>query len=494
MDDPVATASFDDLIPEPTSLSTAEGAFSLTRTTPVVVADDAAGDAAALLGRYVDELLGEAPPLDGDGGGPAVRFTSADGEDDLGSEGYELDVTPERIEVRSNGRAGFLWAAQTLRQALVSAVPEPLDTASPIEVPSVTIRDVPRFEWRGFMLDVARHFFPVEVVESAIDLAASLKLNRFHLHLTDDQGWRLESAAYPELTEVGAQTAVGGGVGGYYTREEYREIVDYAFRRGVIVVPEIDMPGHTQAALASLPWLNCDGTSPPVRTDILVGLSSLCTDDERVYEFADDVIGELADLTTGPYIHIGGDEANQTDPDDYRRFVSRAAAIVRDHGKVPIGWEAIVDAEPGEDAVTQVWIGAEDDVDAIAAAGHGVVMSEASHSYLDMKYEETTPAGQAWAGFIDTERAYSWDPAAQVPAIPASSVIGVEACLWTEFVETPEQVELLILPRLAALAEVAWTAQAERSWDDFRRRVATFGPRWGAAGLTYTRDPGVPWP
>jgi len=248
----------------------------------------------------------------------------------------------------------------------------------------------------------------------------------------------------------------------------------------------------TNAALVSLPHLNCDGRAPEPYTGISVGFSSLCVDSGATYDFVTDVIGELAGLTPGSWIHIGGDESQATAPDDYRRFVARALSIVRRAGKIPVGWEEIGGADlSGGPVVAQHWI---DPAPAARAASKGaeIVMSPANRVYLDMKYDETT-SGNIWAGMIDTRTAYSWDPSSAAPGVRASRVIGVEGPLWTELVSTRAEIDARLLPRLPAVAEVGWTAQDARDWDAFRVRVAQHAPRWTAAGYGYTRDPAVPW-
>lgn len=494
---PIRRGSYDSLIPRPSQATPAEGAFLLTESTVVVTDSAEAVGAAQLLREYLQPATGldlpvvdagtEAPPDSG-----AIVFTSA-GAEGLGAEGYELRIGPEVVEIAADGGAGFGWAVQTLRQLLPAEFAGGRPLPGTWALPAGTVRDGPRFAWRGAMLDVARHFFPPDDVEQVIDLLASYKMNRLHLHLSDDQGWRLEIESRPELTEVGASTEVGGGPGGFYTQQEYRGIVEYAAERGIVVVPEIDMPGHTNAALASIPELNCDGVAPELYTGMSVGFSSLCIDKEETYQFVGDVIAELAALTPGPYVHIGGDEARATDPADYRRFIERTGAIVRSHSKTPVGWDEIATVALGSDAVIQHWLSPEN---ARAAAGQraSVVMSPGSRAYMDMKYDASSPIGNTWAGFVNTQTAYEWDPATHVPDVPADLVVGVEAPLWTEFVTTLDEIELMMLPRLPGYAELGWSAADGRNWDEYRQRLARQAPRWTAAGRTFTADPVVPWP
>jgi hexosaminidase len=358
-----------------------------------------------------------------------------------------------------------------------------------------TIADRPRYAYRGAMLDVARHFHTVEQVERYIDQLALYKINRLHLHLTDDQGWRIAIASRPRLASYGGSTQVGGGTGGYYTRAEYQQIVRYAASRYMTVVPEIDMPGHANAALASYGELNCDGVPRALYTGTAVGFSSLCVPKPTTTEFADDVIREIAAMTPGPYLHIGGDEARVTSRADYVAFMDRAQQIVRRYGKTVIGWHQITGADPAPGAIAQYWgtKGDEEPVAAAAQAGTRLIMSPANHAYLDMKYDEETPIGQKWAGYIEVQKAYDWNPATVVLGAPASAVLGVEAPLWSETVTDSSEIEYLAFPRLPAIAEVGWSPAATHSWASFRQRLAAQGPRWTALGINYYRSPQVPW-
>lgn len=337
------------IIPMPTYVMAAEGTFTLTPASAIVV--DPATPELLALGDYLAELLrrptGFALPVQVSGDAPAANSLTLSldpATDSLSEEGYELRVAPEGVSLIAPRPAGLFYGVQTVRQLLPATV-ESAAQPGPWTLPAGTIRDTPRFGWRGLMLDVSRHFFGVEDVKRLIDLAALYKLNRLHLHLTDDQGWRIEIASWPELTRLGGQTAVGGGPGGYYSQADYSDIVAYAAARHITIVPEIDLPGHTNAALAAYPELNCDGVAPAPYTGTNVGFSSLCLDKEITYRFIDDVIDEVAALTPGDFIHIGGDEAHSTPKDDYVRFIERVEGIVAAHGKRMVGWEEIGQAE-----------------------------------------------------------------------------------------------------------------------------------------------------
>ena len=401
----------------------------------------------------------------------------------LGPEGYRLEVRGGEARIDAEGDAGRFYAQETLRHLSAGGAP-----------PDVSIADRPRFAYRGVMLDVARHFFGVADVCRLIDHAAAYKLNVLHLHLSDDQGWRLAIDAWPRLTEFGAQLAVGGDQGGFYTKDDYRAIVRYAAERFVTVVPEIDTPGHTHAALCSYPELAGGAESSPY-TGTDVGFSSLDAHDELTYRFLDDVFGELAALTPGPYLHIGGDEAHSTSHDDYLAFMARVQPLVAKHGKRLVGWEEIASAPLGAGSLVQYWntMGerGHDLARAAAAQGAQLIMSPGDRVYLDMKYNAGTPLGQSWAGHVEVRDSYDWDPATLVDGVPEAAIAGVEAPVWTETLRTLRDVETMLFPRLCAAAEVAWTPQEQRDWEDFRARVAAEGPRWDAAGVAYTRSPQI---
>jgi hexosaminidase len=342
------------------------------------------------------------------------------------------------------------------------------------------------------MLDVARHFFGVGEVKRLVDLMALYKLNRLHLHLSDDQGWRIAIRSWPRLTSHGSRTAVGGGSGGRYTQREYASIVSYARERFVEVVPEIDMPGHVNAALSSYGRLACDGVAPAPYTGIEVGFSSLCIRKEETYAFVDDVVRELSRLTPGPYLHVGGDEAHSTDPDDYAYFVDRVQRIVRRHGKRMIAWEEASRAALHRTSVAQHWQRPELARRAVAQ-GARLIMSPAAKAYLDMKYTQRTPIGLTWAGTTSVRDAYEWDPAMQVDGVSERDVLGVEAPLWSETVETRADLDFLVFPRLLGHAEVAWSPAEGRSWPDYRRRLASHGERLGALDVGFHRSPEIRW-
>lgn len=420
------------------------------------------------------------------------------------NEGYTLDITADTIRLVARTSAGLFWGVATLRQLLpwgIEAEHSALRLAPTVSVPSGRITDVPRFAWRGSMLDVARHFFTVDEVMQHIDLMALYKLNRLHLHLADDQGWRIVIASWPKLTQVGGSTEVGGASGGFYTKADYTDIVRYAAARHIVVVPEIDMPGHTNAAIAAYPRLGCsrptpsifgEGTQPAgVYTGIRVGWSALCPDKAITWRFVNDVVREIAAMTPGAYVHIGGDEVEVLSHKQYARFVERAQAIVAKYGKTMVGWEEVGKATLRPGSIAQLW---RSDTALLAVKqGNQLIMSPGPRTYLDMKYTPTTEVGLRWAGYIELQTAYDWDPATYSPGLTESSILGVEAPLWSETIKNLNAAQYLLMPRLPALAEVGWSATAQRSWEGFRTRIAAHAPRWRLLGINYYPSPQVAW-
>ena len=482
--------TMDNLIPLPVSVAETGDSFTLSRDTVIRV--EPASDEMLAIGKYLADALAAAvgldlpvEPLVGAPQPGSIVLSTANADTSLGQEGYDLTVTAETATLRAPQPEGVFRGIQTLRQLLPAEVDSAADQPAGWLLPGGVIRDQPRYPWRGVMLDVARHFRTVDDVKRVIDLMALYKLNHLHLHLTDDQGWRLMIESWPKLAEIGGSTAVDGDPGGYYTQAEYSELVEYARSRYIDIVPEIDMPGHTNAALASYPDLNCDDQSPALYTGIEVGFSSFCIDKEVTYTFLDDVIGELAALTPGPYIHIGGDEAHSTPDDDYRRFVQRVQSIVQAHGKQMLGWAEIAQIDLAPDSVAQYWQG--DFGSRAAAQGVKVIMSPADRIYLDMKYDDSTPLGLNWAGNIDVERAYSWDPAKLFPDVGEDDILGVEAPVWTETLDNMDDLEFMVFPRLLGLAEIGWSPAEGRSWDEYRARLAVHAARLDALGVSYYR-------
>jgi hexosaminidase len=425
-----------------------------------------------------------------------IQLGLADTPDMTKSEEYQLEVTAETVRLTASEPAGVFNGVQTLRQFLLPLTEDEMSEAFCWEFPGGMITDYPRFPYRGAHLDVARHFFSVDEIKQIIDYLAQYKINHLHLHLTDDQGWRIEIESWPKLTEIGGSTEVGGGPGGYYTQAEYTDLVEYARDRFITVVPEVDMPGHTNAALASYAELNCDDEQEDLYTGTDVGFSSLCVNKDVTYEFVDDVIRELAELTPGPYIHIGGDEADPLSAEEYDKFMDRVIPIVENYDKRPIGWHQVLQADPPESTVAQYWYPGREAPEVAEAAqeGHEIIMSPASHAYLDMKYNEDTNIGLSWAGTTSLRGTYEWEPGNFVEGVDESSIKGVETALWSETVDSLDDAEFMLFPRLPAVAELGWSSKSKTSWEDFRRPIATHIRRWDLMDINYFASPDVAKP
>ncbi|WP_235023847.1 beta-N-acetylhexosaminidase [Streptomyces sp. WAC05374] len=491
-----------DIVPAPASVRPGGDPYTLTPRTRIHV-DDGAREArrvAAYLADVLRPSTGYALPVVDDDAGPGgIRLRLTGREAALGEEGYRLESGRRGVTLTARTPAGLFHGVQTLRQQLPASIEEDTRRRGPWQVAGGTITDTPRYGYRGAMLDVSRHFFTVGQVKRYIDQMALYKINKLHLHLSDDQGWRIAIDSWPRLATHGGSTQVGGGPGGYYTKAQYKDIVAYAASRHLEVVPEIDMPGHTNAALASYAELNCDGVAPPLYTGTEVGFSSLCVAKEITYDFVDDVVREIAALTPGRYLHIGGDEAHSTSHEDYVAFMDRAQATVATYGKTVIGWHQLTGANPARGALVQYW-GLDRTSDAekarvarAAQNGTRLILSPADRLYLDMKYTKDTPIGLSWAGYVEVRRSYDWDPGAYLPGVPDSAVAGVEAPLWTETVSSSAHIDLMAFPRLLGAAELGWSPAASHDWEAYRLRLAGQGPRMEALGIDFHRSPQVPW-
>jgi hexosaminidase len=474
------------LIPKPASILQSEGEFVVSPDVNIFVTDNTSE--VVSIGRFLADFLRQATNDDfniyvGSQNAKSIQLTLS-GDASLGEEGYELSITTDSVQLSASRPAGLFYGVQTLRQLL------PTYASGTVSLPALSIRDIPRFAWRGAMLDVARHFFGVEDVKRYIDLISHYKMNRLHLHLSDDQGWRIEIKSWPRLTETGGSTQVGGEKGGFYTQEQYKEIVEYARSRYVTIVPEIDTPGHTNAALASYAELNSSEEAPQLYTDTQVGFSSLWINSEITYKFLNDVIRELTALTPGPYIHIGGDEARSTPEEDYKYFIKRVQEIVASHGKTAVGWSEIGEAELLPGTIAQIWIPA--GYENARRQGAKIILSPASKVYLDMKYDASTPLGLDWAGLIPVQASYDWEPGAYMEGLEEDDILGVEAPLWTETVQTMEDIEYMTFPRLPGIAELAWSPKG-KGWEEYRQRLAVHGKRMEAMGIHFFRSPDVDW-
>jgi len=493
------------IIPTPESITIGTGApFAITKAT-VIRVDNGSAEAlqvaeafGALVRTATDyplpaSLVPVGAPDTTPGAGNAIHLALASDRASLGDEGYELTVNADAVRLIAYRPAGLFHGVQTLRQLLPAKIESEIGIDRPAwYIPAVTISDHPRFAWRGTMLDVARHFFTVKEVEQFIDIAALYKMNVFHLHLSDDQGWRIAIPSRPLLTSVGSLSQVGGGKGGFYTRDDWNEIVRYAQERYITIVPEIEMPGHSYAAMSSYPAVACANRpagSSYTGTD--VGWSTFCVDSEPTYALLDDIIREIAAMTPGDYIHIGGDEVATLASAQYIKFVERVQKIVNAHGKRMIGWEEITKAHLLTTTIAQQW--KSDSATAALQYGSKLIMSPSDRIYLDMKYDDSTGLGLNWAANIEVRASYDWDPATYMKGVPESAIIGVEAPLWSETLQNITAAEYLIMPRLPAVAEVAWSPQSRRNWEDFRTRLASHATRWNQLGLNWYRSPQVAW-
>lgn len=514
------------IVPIPQKLTPLPGSFPLSASTHVVVNPDDP-DARSVATMFIEAVTPSfitAPPLSR---GPApdsnaVVFSLVDGgTNPIPPEGYRLDVSDRRVVITASKPAGLFYGVQTLLQLL------PAETASHypamkkwLSIPCVSIEDAPRFPWRGMHLDVSRHFFPKEFIKHYIDLLAMYKLNVFHWHLTDDNGWRIEIKKYPKLTRVGAWRVnrenqpwtkwtppTPGEVatyGGYYTQDDVREIVTYAAQRFVTVLPEIEMPAHSVEALAAYPQFSCTGGPFYVLPGgYWPNANIFCAGNESTFRFLDDVLDEVAALFPCPYIHIGGDEADKTNwencPKDQARmkalgltnveqlqsyFIKRIEQHLNSIGKRMIGWDEILQGGLAPDATVMSWRGTQGGIDA-AKQGHDVVMSPTRYCYFDYaqgKSGEPVAVG----GFLPLDTVYSYEvmPPGLTPA-EQKHILGAQANLWTEYVTTPIHAEYMLLPRMLALSEDVWSNPERKDYADFLNRLLYHYARFDAMGVSY---------
>lgn len=490
------------IIPRPMKMFVAEGAFVLKPDTVIL-----AGAGVNLEASYLAEILAPATgfklqvkDLSGLSTPPNSIVLKLDTSlQRLGAEGYTLHIDKERINISALKPAGIFYACQTLRQLL----PEKIFSKTKVTdvewaIPCVTIEDKPRFGWRGQLLDCCRHFFSVDTIKRTIDLLALHKMNRLHWHLTEDQGWRLEIKRYPALTEIGAWRINKDGkrYGGFYTQEEVREIVAYAAARHITVVPEIEMPGHSVAALASYPELGCTGGPYTVANEWGVFEDVYCAGNETVFTFIENVLDEVMMLFPSQYIHIGGDECpkerwkkcprcqarikaeNLKDEHELQSyFIKRIDAYLTSKGRQLIGWDEILEGGLAPNAIVQSWRGVKGGI-AAASQGHDVIMSPTSHCYLDYSY----------AG-IPLEKAYSFEPVPEeLTPEQTRHILGLEGNLWSERVPNQDRLDFQVYPRLCALAEVAWSPKELRDWGNFSKRMEVHFRRLDILGVKYGYD------
>jgi hexosaminidase len=515
------------IIPQPESLTVGRGVFKLTAGT-VMYADAATTDLARRFAASLAPATGLTVPVRAGAAAATsgIRVIRDARLTRLGNEGYELVVTPRLVTVRAREAAGAFYGLQTVRQLLPPEIFREARVDSVAwTVPAVRVVDRPRFAWRGAHLDVCRHFMPKEFVKKYIDLLALQKMNTFHWHLTDDQGWRIEIRKYPRLTQVGGwrtQTLVGHQPsgdsttwqydgkrhGGFYTQDDVREIVAYARDRFVNVVPEIEMPGHALAAIAAYPELGVTGQ--PADVGMRWGVyANILNADESTVTFMQDVLTEVIALFPSRFIHVGGDEADKalwkTSPRIQERirelgvkdehelqswFIRRMDTFLTEKGRRLVGWDEILEGGLAPGATVMSWRGTNGGIEA-ARSGHDVVMAPTSHTYLDY-YQSRNTLGEPLAigGYLPLETVYAFDPIpAELEAEHQSRILGGQGQLWTEYLDGPKQVEYMAFPRLTALAEVLWSPKSRRNYPDFLARLDEHLRRLSILDVAY-RPPG----
>lgn len=407
-------------------------------------------------------------------------------------ERYSLVVDEAGVTATAAEPAGLLHAVQTLRQLVEASGPGD----EPARVPHVVVHDAPRYPWRGLSVDLARTFFGLDALRAVIDVAAAYKLNVLHLHLTDDQGWRIESPSRPELAKLSSGSDTSGGEGGHLSLADFRALQDHAAERFVRVVPEIDVPGHINAATHVYGDLMPDGVATDAYSGIEVGFSRLTFDLPATEPFLRDVFTDLAHATDGEHVHLGGDEVLKMEPAEYARFVELCERLILESGKKPVAWQEAAKAPLRPGTIVQYWDTHPMDltylVDA-AKAGARIILSPANRVYLDMKYTADFGLGQDWAGLVEVRDSYDWEPEQVVPGLPVETIEGVEAAVWTERIPTLDALFTMLLPRLSAVAEVGWTAPDRKDWDGFRRRVAREAHVWRRAGIAFHESAQVDW-
>lgn len=496
------------VIPRPARMSASSGTYTLSADSRIT-ANAGLQAVAEFLAQRLRPATGWPFPIGPAAEKAAITLQLDTANSALGEEGYTLSVRESGIQISAATPRGAFYGCQTLLQLLPPHIdgPRPVDGIS-WTLPGVEIADAPRFPWRGMHLDVSRHFVPKDSVKKYIDLLARYKLNIFHWHLTDDQGWRIEIAKYPKLTDIGAwRMERGERYGGYYTRDDIREVVEYAHSRFITVVPEIEMPGHSLAALAAYPELSCTGGPFEVRPEWGIFDDVYCAGNEQTFDFWQDVLAEVFELFPDPYVHVGGDECPKTrwnacpkcqeriraeglkDENELQSYViRRMERFLSAHGKRLIGWDEILEGGLAPGAVVMSWRGMEGGI-AAAQAGHDVIMTPTAHCYLD--YPQTrdpgrTPPEHHW--YLPIETVYDLEPVPdEIPPEKARHILGSQANVWTEFMENTDHVEEMILPRLCALAETIWSPKESRDWNDFQARLNAHYARFDARGLNYHR-------
>jgi hexosaminidase len=509
------------IIPAPVSITALKGSFVFTDKSRIILStlNNETRLAADYLALLVKNPTGLVLPVE-EGIKPARNsvFMTLDTAV-KNDEGYLLTVTEKKIIIKAKSAVGLFYAVQTIRQLLPPEVEkQAVVEGIKLSVPACEIKDAPRFVYRGMHLDVCRHMFPVTYIKRYIDMIALHKMNTFHWHLTDDQGWRIEIKKYPKLTETGAfrkETIVGHAgkppfvydgkpYGGFYTQNEVREIVAYAASKFVTVIPEIEMPGHALAALASYPELSCTGG--PFETGTKWGIVDdvYCAGKEGTFSFLEDVLTEVIDLFPGKYIHIGGDECpkarwekcpfcqkrikdeglkNEQELQSY--FIQRIEKFLISKGRKIIGWDEILEGGLAPEATVMSWRGTSGGI-AAAKEKHDVIMTPSKYVYLD--YYQCEPEGEPLAigGYLPLERVYSFNPMpSELTVDEQKYILGVQGNVWTEYIPTPEQMEYMAYPRMFAIAEAGWSPERLKDFEEFLSRLDILKKRYDAIGINY---------
>jgi hexosaminidase len=509
------------IIPAPVSLILLKGNFVFSDKSRIILStlNSETKLAAEFLAQLVKNPTGLELPIE-EGSKPVRRgvFMTLDTMI-KNNEGYLLTITPKKIIIQAKSAAGLFYAVQTIRQLLpVEVENQSFKEDLVLSVPACEIKDEPRFTYRGMHLDVGRHMFPVSSIKRYIDMIAFNKMNTFHWHLTEDQGWRIEIKKYPKLTEIGAfrkETLVGhlrqkpnvydGKVyGGFYTQDEVKEVVAYARSRFVTVIPEIEMPGHALAALASYPELSCTGGPFEVGTKWGISEDVYCAGKEQTFNFLQDVLTEVIDLFPGKYIHIGGDECPKTrwgkcplcqkrmkeeglkDEHELQSyFIQRMEKFLSSKGRNIIGWDEILEGGLAPEATVMSWRGTSGGI-AAAKQKHDVIMAPNSHVYLD--YYQCEPDGQPLGigGYLPLEKVYSYNPLPEeLTPEEQKFILGIQGNVWTEYISTPEHIEYMAYPRAFAIAEIGWTPERLKDFDDFLARLEVMKKRYDAIDINY---------
>ncbi len=493
---PKTDLAMENMIPKPMKIIPTNGGFALDEFTAIYTSENASGF--PQVGKFLADKIRaktklqipvnvvEVPNREG-----IIYINQSDSMELNAPEAYQLYITADSVILNSNTAEGAFRGIQTIRQIIPETSTDTLAEYKVWTIPTGKIIDNPVFEYRGTMLDVARHFFTVEEVKKYIDLLAYYKYNVLHLHLADDQGWRIEIKSWPKLTEVSGATEVGSGEGGFYTQEDYKDIVAYAAEQHMTIVPEIDMPGHTNAASLAYPFLNGNGKKIEPYEGTNVGFSTFDTRKDTVYAFIDDVVREISEITPGPYFHAGGDESHATKKNDFNYFVEKVQKIVNKHGKRMIGWDEIVTADVDSTAIPQYWSSG-DNAKAAVRKNLKMILSPAKKAYLDMQYDSLSKYGLHWAAYVPVDSAYVWDPEAY-EGIPLKNILGIEAPLWSETIETFDELAYLAFPRAIGYSELSWSTPENRNWENYKVRLANQAPFLDRMDVKYYPSPLIDW-